>query len=74
MDLLQEHHGLLQTELSEVTIGARVLTKHDFLGPTERKKMKIDAIEKELDNTLVDKYYVVEKARGHFQIWLTRIQ
>lgn len=63
MDLLQEHRGLLQTELSEVTLGARVLTKHDFLGPTERKKMKIEAIEKELANTLVDKNNIAEEAR-----------
>ena len=63
--LLQEHRVLLQTELSEVTSGARVLTKHDFLGPTERKKMKIEAIEKELANTLVDKNNIAEEARRH---------
>lgn len=63
VDLLQEHLGLLQAELSEVTSGARVLTDHDFLGPAERKKLKIEAIEKELSKNLVDKSEVAAQAR-----------
>ena len=62
MDLLQELRGLLQIELREVTSGTRVLTKHDFLGPTERKKMRFEAIEKGLSNTLIDKHNIAEEA------------
>ena len=47
-----------------MTSGARVLSEHDFLGPIERKKIKIEAIKKELaKNTLVDKSIIAPKAR-----------
>jgi len=65
VDLLQEHLDLIQVELDEVNSGNRVLTDHDFLGPTERKKLKIEAIEKKLSNTLVEKADIAAQARRH---------
>ena len=65
VDLLQEHLDLIQVELDEVNSGNRVLTDHDFLGPAERKKLKIEAIEKKLSNTLVEKADIAAQARRH---------
>ena len=45
VELLTEHHALIQAELDEVNSGIRKLTDKDFLGPKERKLRKIRARE-----------------------------
>ena len=45
VELLTEHHALIQAELDEVNSGIRKLSDKDFLGPKERKLRKIRARE-----------------------------
>jgi len=45
VELLTEHRGLIEVELSEVNSGARRLTSRDFLGPklrAERRRYKVE--------------------------------
>ena len=39
VELLVEHHGLIQIEYNDVTTGLRRLEERDFLGPDERSRM-----------------------------------
>ena len=48
VDLLQEHHALIQIEYDEVEAGTRLLKEGDFLGPKERKKRKIQKMEEQM--------------------------
>lgn len=61
--LLQEQRSSVQTEINEVTSGSRVLTENDFLGPAERKRLKIEKFEKELSKTLGDKEEIATQTR-----------
>ena len=46
VSLLTEHRALIQEELDDVLSGRRVLTETDFLGPEERRKLKLKSGEK----------------------------
>ena len=50
VELFENHRFLIQTEYEEVLAagGARVLRQEDFLGPRERKRRKLKALEDEL--------------------------
>ena len=50
--LFQEHRALIQAELNEVN--DRTLRSEDFLGPKERKRRKLQALEKEMLRELLE--------------------
>lgn len=52
--LLQEHRALVQTEHDEVVTGQRVLKDTDMLGPKERKKRKLEKLQKEMGGQKYD--------------------
>lgn len=45
VELLSEHRVLIQTELDEVNAGRRKLTDKSFLGPKERERRRLEAIQ-----------------------------
>ena len=56
VDLFEEHRALIQAEYDEVVAsgGARALRQEDFLGPKERKRRKLKALEDELLHQIQD--------------------